>query len=400
MTITGGTITASGDSGAGIGAGCSAAGNASVGRIKITAGVFSIDSQEGSGIGAGYAQATTQLYTAANVGTLTIAGGNFTIRAAIDGAGIGAGFTEGGNATVGTLSIRDGIFDIAADLLAAAAIGAGSATGGGSRVDTLQIENGTFALRGYSAFGTAGTLTFGASGASRVVFTAVTAGRYVMKANETVFASGAVRRVANAAWFFATPARASGGSFYGQYTVDAAREAIVGGFSLQLGTTGFSGSGYQLVIRNAATGFEETVPFLGAGACALLTTLPAAGTYTIEMINSQGQSLGNLKSGSSSSFEVDDDQGAAGFVPAPTGDPGDRRPPRATRSAAVASGDQGGGLGAGTVAGIVVAVIGALGGAFCIYWFVLRSPTDAASGGGRRHKIDEGCMCLSPEMGF
>jgi hypothetical protein len=99
--------------------------------INIHNGTYST-----SGIGSGYGPS--------NLHWLNIYNGDFTISSTL-GAGIGAGFAEIGNSTVGPAVISNGTFRITA--ANAAGIGAGHASGPFlSTVESFAIQNGRFAI--------------------------------------------------------------------------------------------------------------------------------------------------------------------------------------------------------------------------------------------------------------
>ena len=107
ITIEGGSITANGNGGAGIGAGCVDYDNCNVtlGDITIKGGSITATGDEASaGIGTGYVYRGS-----VTLSDIIIEGGSITANGGLDGAGIGTGAVNGGSATLGTLTIYDDI---------------------------------------------------------------------------------------------------------------------------------------------------------------------------------------------------------------------------------------------------------------------------------------------------
>jgi hypothetical protein len=333
LEFVSGDFLARANEGAAIGGGAALGASTGVVELRISGGTFDVTvsgSGEGAAIGAGWGHSGTS-----TVSNLVIEGGSFSVSAA-RAAGIGAG---GGASTVGNLTIRDGFFR-AMGGSQSAAIGAVAVNPGSSRVESVRIEGGTFTLAGYCGFGgTAGLLTLG-SPASRVEFTASTAGAFAGRADRAILAAGEVRGVTNSRRFFDPQARSDGAFFYGQYTVDPESEVVRGGFSIELqGLAGlFTEQSYTLVFGQTATGWVQSVPFNGITGHGFIATMPEAGTYTIMLIGPKGTKPWSLVDGDSTDFVV----GAGGLVVA---------------SQAGTPVEEGGGLGAGAISGITIAAV-------------------------------------------
>jgi hypothetical protein len=135
LTICGGNITASGEDGAGIGAGPAPGfsgrdGSSNVVNLVISGGIITASGSNAAGIGSGYASLGESV-----VSSLTISGGNISAAGA-GGAGIGSGPTAGrASSVVSRLVIVNGSFDLHASA---------PYPGIGTQRDTVMIFNGIF----------------------------------------------------------------------------------------------------------------------------------------------------------------------------------------------------------------------------------------------------------------
>ena len=118
ITITGGTVKATGNHGAGIGSGYK---GGSCGDISISGGTVSATGDKGAGIGSG---------TEASCGKITITGGNVTATGGkgAGSGGKGAGIGSGYGGSCGDITITDGVSSVTASKgdAAACSIGRGN----------------------------------------------------------------------------------------------------------------------------------------------------------------------------------------------------------------------------------------------------------------------------------
>ncbi|MDR0247250.1 MAG: hypothetical protein LBI16_02485 [Burkholderiales bacterium] len=135
ITINGGTINATGDSGAGIGGGY----RGSSGNTTINGGTINATGNSGAGIGGG---------RGSNSGNITINGGTINATSS-DGAGIGSGSDSGGGlgSTSGDITINGGTITVSGS------VGAGIGSGVDGRVSNITITGGTITVSSWASAG-------------------------------------------------------------------------------------------------------------------------------------------------------------------------------------------------------------------------------------------------------
>ena len=136
IRIEGGTVTANGGEGAGIGSGY----NSSCGDITITGGtVTATGGYDGAGIGSGNVNNGTS-----KCGDITITGGTVTATGGGSGAGIGSGNGNGGTSQCGAISISGS----ASVTATGGGNGAGIGTGQRGKCGSISISGGTVMAKG------------------------------------------------------------------------------------------------------------------------------------------------------------------------------------------------------------------------------------------------------------
>ena len=136
IRIEGGTVTANGGRGAGIGSGY----KSSCGDITITGGTVTVTgAEDGAGIGSGNGN-----YATSQCGDITITGGTVTATGGESGAGIGSGYGFNGTSQCGAISIS-GSARVTAN---GGEKGAGIGTGQRGKSGSISISGGTVMAKG------------------------------------------------------------------------------------------------------------------------------------------------------------------------------------------------------------------------------------------------------------
>ena len=136
IRIEGGTVTASGGEGAGIGSN----NGSTCGNITITGGTVTANGGDyGAGIGSGYTFSGTS-----QCGDITITGGTVTAIGGDDSAGIGTGTGYDGTSQCGSISISGS----ASVTATGGDNGAGIGTGNSGKCGSISISGGTVMARG------------------------------------------------------------------------------------------------------------------------------------------------------------------------------------------------------------------------------------------------------------
>jgi hypothetical protein len=144
LTIVDCEIHAVAGYGAAIGAGYAYEGNSSIGNLYVVNGEFLVNATMGAGIGSGNAEHSGSSY----VERLTITNAVVNAAAEDGAAAIGSGVAgSDGLSFIRVLVINGGVYD-ATGMIQGAGIGSGEGNGGISFVDSVVILGGTFTLMG------------------------------------------------------------------------------------------------------------------------------------------------------------------------------------------------------------------------------------------------------------